>query len=51
MHRKGQLANRLALSCAFFSLMRYLEYDSTVNSNYLQGKWVFFTHYYPRRAL
>ena len=33
MHRKGRPANRLPLSCAFFSLMRYLEYDSTVNSN------------------
>ena len=37
MHRKGRPANRLPLSCAFFSLMRYLEHDSTVNSN---TKWM-----------
>ena len=44
MHRKGRPANRLPLSCAFFSLMRYLEYDSTVNSNeFLPRCEVFYT--------
>lgn len=33
MHREGQPTNRLALSCAFFALMRNQKADSTVEES------------------